>query len=651
MFCAWVGHILISNHKTREQVRAEIMEGYQRDLQAGMQLAQSYVNAEIPSLRTRAEQQLRSHMDQAWSLVENTVRAHPGIPRKELIHRVAETLRPLRYEQGKGYFFIISYDSVGILLPPNFKSLEGIKRASLEGQVQQVLAAHDSIVRNHGEGIYHYLWAKPGAPTGSYPKTSFIRGYDSLGIAIATGLYDEDIKSGIQEEILAQLGKMRFGHDAYFIAGDWDGMSLLGLGQRKNMLHMRDHYGTPIMKNLITLAKGGDGFLEYHMSTNGSPSVTHKLCYVIGIPEWRWFIAIVRDINGLESAIQERQQVVRKQLLQVVGISLAALLLILSVIVYLSHWMSYAIAKDLRHFMQFFRHAGHKLEAIPVESIQHAELRQIAQDANVMVESLRRNQSEREQILATLEAKNQELEHVLYIAGHDLRSPLLTIQGFTTELLQDLNTLTQDMGQNTTESQQRVSNLVSESIPASVDYIRSGINKLDYQLQGVLRYSRAGRIQPSSDLLRMDSLLAQCTHAMEYSLRSANATLDLSPLPDCYGDNTLTQQIFTNLIENALKYRHAERPPQISIRGHIQGPAATYCIEDNGIGIPEAELKNIFKLFNRTGQKTDAAGDGLGLAIAMRLALRMHGRVWAESTLHHGSRFYIALPARPRNDA
>lgn len=649
MFCAWLGQVLFHNHGMIDQIRAEAMEQHRAQLQAGMKLAQSYITSETLTLHSRSESQLRSQLDLAWSLLENTVKTHPGVPRKELVKRVAETLRPLRYNNGSGYFFITGYDGIEVLYPPAPEKLEGKNMFKLDENTRAVVLAHDSIAKKHGEGFHRYLWSMPGQSGWNHPKTSFVRGHDELRITVGTGLYNSDILSEIKADVLSQLGKMHFGEDAYFFAGTWDGVSLLGPSKGKNMLHVRDKYGVPVVQRLIALSKAGGGFLEYHMPSEVTTTPTHKLSYVIGIPAWRWYIGIGRDIRNLKEATRIRESQENIQLYQIAAFSLGALLSLILLITFLSHKLSLGIAKDLHRFMDFFRHSGHKLEPMPVESLEHAELRQIAQYVNVMVDNLRKAQSERERILTTLETKNQELEHVLFIAGHDLRSPLVTIQGFTSELLQDIDILAQEISKDAHSiiAKERIQEIALERIPDSTGYIRSGINKLDYLLQGVLRYSRAGRIEPTNSLLNMDELLTECSRAMEFSLRSNNAVLEILPLPDCYGDNTLVQQIFTNLLENAIKYRHSERAPSIRITGHTQGTTTTYCVQDNGIGIPASELKNIFKLFARTQQKADIAGDGLGLAIAMRLVLRMNGHLWAESNLQSGSRFYIALPSQP----
>lgn len=645
MFGVWVAQTTWQQYQRQSQVQIEIMEQHRQGLVTGIRLAQNYIDSENKNLQKRAQNELRNQMDLAWSLMDNLLQQNPHLSPKEKVLRVAQLLRPLRFNQGHGYFFITGWDSVNVLYPPAPQKLEGKNVYVLDSATRAVVLAHDSIVRNHREGFHRYFWEKPGTSGGLYAKTSFVRGHDSLKIIVGTGLYDQEVLQGIQKDILSQLEKMQITQDAYFFAGTWDGVSLLGPAVGKNMFHVRDQNGIPVVQRLIALAKEGGGFLEYHMPITTSLKPTHKMSYVIGIPQWEWYVGIGRDIENFQKDLRFHSQLERSTWIQMIALSSTTLMAIVLLAIFLIHRFSQSFSKDIQAFMDYFRQAGKTLEPIPVESLHHTELRLIAQETNLLVDSLRRGQKEREAIQQSLEAKNQELEHILYIAGHDLRSPLLSIQGFISELHTDLTSLIETLTQSHPQHE-ALHDLAHHQIPVSLGYVKNGVAKMDNQLQGILRYSRAGRIQPNCEPIDMDFLVRQCLQNSAYMIQQAQSEIIHDPLPTCYGDPGLVSQILTNLIENAVKYRHGERPLRIRIHGYVHGAMATYVVEDNGIGIPADELQNIFQLFARTGQKKEASGEGLGLAISLRLALRMNGTLQVESAMEMGSRFSLTLPIR-----
>jgi signal transduction histidine kinase len=143
----------------------------------------------------------------------------------------------------------------------------------------------------------------------------------------------------------------------------------------------------------------------------------------------------------------------------------------------------------------------------------------------------------------------------------------------------------------------------------------------------------------------MNALLASITRAMEFQIKEARAVVRVDDLPPCLGDGTQINQVFSNLLDNALKYREPKRRCDIEINGRMEEGRAIYTVADNGIGIAPEHQSKAFEIFHRL-DPSHSQGEGLGLAIAQRILERQNGKIWVEAELGRGSTFFVALPAK-----
>lgn len=258
----------------------------------------------------------------------------------------------------------------------------------------------------------------------------------------------------------------------------------------------------------------------------------------------------------------------------------------------------------------------------------------------------KKNETQLEQLARELGEKNKDLESVVYIVSHDLRAPLVNIQGFGKQLDRACEKIRTATSAPTfdpavaTELKQPL----QVTIPQALRFIQAGITKMDALLDGFLRFSRLGRVVLNVAPLNMNEMLAEIIAAMQFQINQAKVTVEIDHLPACWGDSAQTNQVFSNLIDNAIKYRDPERPLRISIKGRIEGNRAVYAVNDNGIGIAPEHQPKIFEIFHRLDPHA-TPGDGLGLTIAQRILERQNGKLWIESEAGVGSTFYVSLPA------
>ncbi|MDQ1352323.1 MAG: Histidine kinase [Acidobacteriota bacterium] len=266
----------------------------------------------------------------------------------------------------------------------------------------------------------------------------------------------------------------------------------------------------------------------------------------------------------------------------------------------------------------------------------------------IHLREMQRDEAEAEQrrLMSELADKNKELEQVVYVTSHDLRSPLVNIQGFSKELaysIEELTTLLQT-DEDLAQFKEKAAIILEGDIPDSLKYILSSTAKMDALLAGLLKLSRVGHATVTFATVEMKELISEINNAFEFHLKESGAVLNIGDLPPCFGNDVELNQVFSNLLGNALKYLDRDRPGIISISGQRKGDMVLYCVEDNGIGIAPEHQKKVFEIFHRLNPE-ETQGEGLGLAIVNKIAARHNGKVWVESEPGKGSQFYVSLPA------
>ena len=245
----------------------------------------------------------------------------------------------------------------------------------------------------------------------------------------------------------------------------------------------------------------------------------------------------------------------------------------------------------------------------------------------------------------TQEVLSQDMETLMHVISHDLRAPIVTIQGFCQELTMAcdrLKTLFEEEALSEAV-RENIDPLVKQDIPEAVRFIRAGADSVNTVTSGILRFIRLGQMDIQWERLAMNHLMMSIVSSLEYQLKHKGVTIHIGDLPDCIGDEVLVTQVFSNLIDNAQKYLDPERPGEISIEGKTVDGWSVFAITDNGIGIPPEHHARIFQVFHRLGPQQEK-GEGLGLAIVQRIIDRHQGKIEVESLPGKGTTFHVYFP-------
>lgn len=289
----------------------------------------------------------------------------------------------------------------------------------------------------------------------------------------------------------------------------------------------------------------------------------------------------------------------------------------------------------------FHAAAAQLADADQVEQRYRGELeRRAAELAGTNAELARSN--------GDLRFKTQEIETFVYSVSHDLRSPLVNLQGFSKELASSCEDLRTQINADgvPAETRERIVDLIDSDVLQSVRFIQTAVSRSSNIIDALLRLSRAGQLDYKRQRVETAAIAARVVEAMQSSIRAKEAEVIVNELPDTESDPTAVEQIFGNLVGNAVNYLDAKRPGRIEIGAMPSDNAGLvkYYVRDNGLGIPAAYLPKMFVAFQRLHGQV-AAGEGIGLAMVRRMVDRLGGAIWVESVQNEGSTFFVTLPA------
>jgi PAS domain S-box-containing protein len=246
-----------------------------------------------------------------------------------------------------------------------------------------------------------------------------------------------------------------------------------------------------------------------------------------------------------------------------------------------------------------------------------------------------------------LQEINEDLKNFAYIVSHDLRAPLVNIKGFSDELSRALGEIGPYFQRHLTlldqTEQEKVTPIMQQDIPDAIKYIGSSVNRMDGIINSVLKLSRAGRRKLAPEKVMVKELVQNIGQSLAHQIGSRSINVTIRDLPDVVTDRTALEQIFGNLLDNAVKYLEPTRAGEIEISSEQRSSEIVFQVRDNGRGIADEDISRAFEIFRRVGPQ-DVPGEGLGLAYVKTIVRLLGGRIWCVSELGVGTTFSFSLP-------
>ncbi|AOO65099.1 cache domain-containing protein [Sulfurospirillum halorespirans] len=302
---------------------------------------------------------------------------------------IVDTLRLLRYENNKGYYFITHLDGTEILFAdrPELEGQNMLKMVNSEGRY--IVKGMLDVIQSTKEGFYDYAWSKPLESKDTFKKIAYVKLFEPFDWMIGTGFYLDDMESKVQEKILNDekhlLAEKQSGN--YLFIGTWDGVSLTYPAKNKNMYALQDSNGKFIVQELIEKAKKGGGFVEYMMPPFKGQKSLSKMSYVESIDDWKWYVGAGIYVDDLNHELFELKMTIDEELKRTLY-SILFWMLVFSVVMggfYLI--ISRKIRKDFDLFITFFDSLVNKDQLIDTSKVKFKEFEELANHANVMLKA------------------------------------------------------------------------------------------------------------------------------------------------------------------------------------------------------------------------------------------------------------------------
>lgn len=312
------------------------------------------VNHERQSLDEQIRNEIRQRTLEAYAVMENiyqsSKRDHSVA---EIAAMVRNSLRAIKYNAGRGYFFATRMDGIEQLFPPNPK-LEGTSFLNIRDMNgKMVVQDMIKLAQTKKEDFYQYTWTKPGSQ-GHHRKIAYIKYFEPLDWLVGTGEYIDDLTSDLQNEIIHRIESIKFKDNSYVFVANYQGDSLSYPAKGRNVFNLEDKNGLKVVQEMIKLAQSGEGYLRYVMPPLEGQRPEPKISYVTGIPEWKWYIGsgdFVADLDQDLAAMLARQELAINDKMATIS---ATLILFLLFGIFLSRQLGRQTSSSFSIFQEFF---------------------------------------------------------------------------------------------------------------------------------------------------------------------------------------------------------------------------------------------------------------------------------------------------------
>jgi len=389
----WI-HNDFSHFKSEaKSVRSNHIKNQKEHIKSQVEGAVRYINEMHNRSEEHLNELLKKRVYEAHTIATHIYQKNIGATSSSDVQEmIKDALRPIRFLDGRGYFFAVSLDGIEQLYPvnPEFEGKNVLDLQDAKGNF--VIRDEINVLKDSGEGFVKHFWAKPMENASeTHLKISFVKYFKPLNWYIGTGEYVAEAQKTMQVQVLEHLIRLHFGKEGYLFGSTYVGESLFSNGKitigSGNIWNLTDPNGVKIIQEQSKTAQTvGGGFVEYSWRKLKHDAPSPKISFVKGIPEWGWTIGAGVYLDTIESEINNKKAILLKKLKGNVFRSIIIFVILICCIFFWYVRTSKQIKQSTNSFVSFLKKARTESVIIDPDAIQIKEFKEIAVSTNRMLE-------------------------------------------------------------------------------------------------------------------------------------------------------------------------------------------------------------------------------------------------------------------------
>ncbi len=590
---------------------------------------------------------LQERVREAHAIASSIYRNNQDKSESEIKLLISDALRDIRFNKGRGYFFVYQSDGLSVMHPilPHLQNTNIWDFQDVKGSY--VIRNLSKIATSAGEGFYRWWWRKPTDTETEYEKIGYSKYFAAFDWFIGTGDYVLDYEEELKKEILDRISRVKYGNDGYIFVVDEKGTYLSHIDKQyigKNRLDLIDSNGILITQEIIKAAQRGEGYLSYIGTIKPSTGLpAKKTSFIKGFQDWHWAIGSGAYLDDIESVVRSKKIALNEKnqlkLLQTLALG-ATISLILFLI-------SLAFSNNIKH--RFQRYKANVTEK--TQQLNELNLN-LEKKVSNRTQALAASNKELELTLTSLKSTQEKLivsEKMVSMVGlvtgvaHELNTPLGIMVTSISQIEDEIDKIFQKI-----KSQQLTRNELQRSEKAcrlGVELLSSNLNKsvqLIKSFKSLSTYTEPEQVQKFS----VNKLIKSLSDSYQSELKEHNTQLILVFIDEViiksYKDVII--DVLTQLIENSLTHAFNDiNSPCITIRVSATNDDLIIDYLDNGVGLCEEGKHKIFELFYTTKRNSNCTGLGMPI-IYNQVTQNLQGTISYTQPITQGTGFTIVIP-------